>query len=192
MDFKERFNRFLEEVYPGLEDLFRDLVERGQRPQAMVVSCSDSRVVPELITSSKPGDMFVVRTIANMVPPYDSPFCALPAAVDYGVEHLGISKLVVLGHSQCGGIKALLAGGVDGSIARWLELGKEVLTGLENKGASSSQERQEMAERLNVEVQLKRFLTYPSVKRAMKEGKLALEGWYYKLYPPDLELVISL
>ncbi len=191
MDLRERFGGFEKETYPSMEGLFKRLAEEGQRPGVMIISCADSRVVPELITSSLPGDIFVVRNIANMVPPYDSEFGSVPSAVDYAVEHLRVSKLVVLGHSQCGGVKALLTGEGKGPMAKWLKLGEEVLGRLEGGDFPSSEERQRAAEMVNVEVQLARLRGYPCVKEALGRGELVLEGWYYQLVPPALSPVVS-
>ncbi len=190
MDLGKRFESFKEDHYPPMEALFRRLVEEGQNPGIMIISCADSRVVPELITSSLPGEVFVVRNVANMVPPYGSGLGSVSAAVDYAVKVLKVSKLVVLGHSQCGGVKALLAGQGEGSLARWLGLGEEVLERLGGEAFSSPQERQRAAEMVNVEVQRDRLLSYPSVREAWEEGKLRVEGWYYQLYPPHLLPVV--
>ncbi len=190
MDLEKRFERFKKDFYPSMEALFKKLVEEGQNPKIMIISCADSRVVPELVTSSLPGEVFVIRNVANMVPPYGSGLGSVSAAVDYAVKVLKISKLVVLGHSQCGGIKALLAGQGERVLVRWLELGKEVLERLEKEVFSSPQERQRVAEIVNVEVQRDRLLSYPSVREAWEEGKLKVEGWYYQLYPPHLFSVV--
>lgn len=186
MDLEKKFEHFRKYFYPSMETLFKRLVEEGQNPKIMIISCADSRVVPELVTSSLPGEVFVIRNVANKVPPYGSGLGSVSAAVDYAVKVLKISKLVVLGHSQCGGIKALLAGQGDGALAQWLGLGKEVLERLEREVFSSPQERQRVAEIVNVEVQKYGLLSYPSVKEAWEEGKLKVEGWYYQLYPPHL------
>ncbi|RLD96647.1 MAG: carbonic anhydrase [Aquificota bacterium] len=186
MDLKERFGKFEKDSYPSMAELFKRLVEEGQKPGMMIISCADSRVVPELVTSSLPGEIFVIRNIANMVPPYDSVFSSVPSAVDYAVGHLKVSKLVVLGHSQCGGVKALLEGGVEGHLGKWLELGREVLEQLESREFSSFEERQRAAEIVNVEVQLARLKGYPCVQKALERGELVLEGWYYQLVPPSL------
>jgi len=186
MDLKERFGRFEKDSYPSMAELFKRLVEEGQKPGMMIISCADSRVVPELVTSSLPGDIFVIRNIANMVPPYDSVFSSVPSAVDYAVGHLKVSKLVVLGHSQCGGVKALLEVGMEGHLGKWLELGREVLEQLESREFSSFEERQRAAEMVNVEVQLARLKGYPCVQKALERGELVLEGWYYQLVPPSL------
>ncbi|HDD53112.1 MAG TPA: carbonic anhydrase [Thermosulfidibacter takaii] len=186
MDLKERFGKFEKDSYPSMAELFKRLVEEGQKPGMMIISCADSRVVPELVTSSLPGDIFVIRNIANMVPPYDSVFSSVPSAVDYAVGHLKVSKLVVLGHSQCGGVKALLEVGMEGHLGKWLELGREVLEQLESREFSSFEERQRAAEMVNVEVQLARLKGYPCVQKALERGELVLEGWYYQLVPPSL------
>jgi len=191
MDMKERFGRFERDSYPSMARLFKGLVEEGQSPGTMIISCVDSRVVPELITSSSPGDLFVIRNIANMVPPYDSEFSSIPSAVDYAVEHLKVFKIVVLGHSECGGIKALLEGDAKGHLGKWLELGREVLERLSSGEFSSFEERRRAAETVNVEVQLARLKGYPCIKEALEKGMLMLEGWYYQLFPPSMSPVVG-
>ncbi len=179
MDIAKRFERFRGKR-TELEGLFKRLA-RGQSPWAMVVSCSDSRVVPELIFDAKPGELFVVRNIANIVPPYDLSLPCTAAAVEYAVKHLKVQKLVVLGHSDCGGIKTILGGKeLEGHLSAWLALRMERL-----KGLFSLRE----AEIENVRLSVKELLNYPFVREAAEAGKLSVEGYYYILDEFRLERV---
>jgi len=192
MNLKKRFEKFQKEKFPSLELLYKELVEKGQSPNVMIISCSDSRVIPELITCALPGEIFVIRNIANMVPPYDSDFSSVPSAIEYAVEHLKISRLLVLGHSQCGGVKAILEGSnLSKHLNRWLKLGEELLRRLKEIKFSSSEEKQHMAEIINIQIQLERLLEYPCVKAALGK-RFSLEGWYYQLAPPSLSFVDSI
>ena len=191
MDFAERFERFKDERYPSLEGLFKGLVEKGQSPRAMVISCCDSRIVPELIMDCDPGEIFVVRNIANIAPPYHESR-SVASAVDFAVETLKVKVIIVLGHSQCGGLQALLEGKGEGDtpIAQWISMSNEALRKVEERGISSTKEKSRALEIENVKLQVERLKEYPSVKAAVANGELEVEGWYYQMVPPRVERVM--
>lgn len=157
-------------VRPHLAGLARD----GQRPEQLFITCADSRLVPNMITTSGPGDLFCLRNIGNIVPPSGSGDSSVGAAIEYAVDVLGVTTITVCGHSGCGAVRAMM-GGAAGSasvLGSWLGSAGLVLTGRE------SEEECIIA---NVEQQLKNLRTYPSVRRAADEGRLELSGLYFDL-----------
>ena len=169
--------------------LFRRLAEHGQFPEALFVTCCDSRVDPLTITHGQPGDLFIHRNIGNFVPPYvegqpDS--SGVAATVEYAVEHLEVRDIVVCGHSDCGAMKALYKdrGKFSGTphIARWLAHGDRTLTVVAaNYPGLSREERYEVTAQENVLVQLENLRTYPVVREAARQGKLHVHAWFFEI-----------
>ncbi|WP_374058409.1 bifunctional SulP family inorganic anion transporter/carbonic anhydrase, partial [Marinitenerispora sediminis] len=174
----------------------RSLMSRlagGQRPRALFIACADSRVLPNVITASGPGDLFTVRNLGNLVPPYDPAAAprddSVGAAVEYAVEVLEVPAIVVCGHSHCAAMRALLEGAPGdagdaalGHVARWLRHGASALARLPGLPASApaAEQAHELA-RLNVVRQLENLLSYPGVRRRHEEGRLELTGMYFDL-----------
>jgi carbonic anhydrase len=170
------------------KDRFKKLVEEGQNPKALFIGCSDSRVVPEMITSSKPGDLFIVRNIGNFVAPFDpdNNYHATASAIEYAVSILEVSDVIVCGHSHCGAIEALYKNiketPENTHTIKWLELGhkaKKVAT-----LAYKNEDKIKMlryTEQISVVYQLDNLLTYPAIKRRVEDGTLHLHGWHYDI-----------
>jgi carbonic anhydrase len=158
----------------------------GQNPEALVVCCSDSRVIPELITGAGPGALFVVRNVGNLVPPFESGNASVGAAIDYAVGHLHVGHLIVLGHHGCGGMKAL-RGLVEnpqtptGVLPSWLAYARPSYDEAEHRHAFERDDWLEVLVEENVLQQLANVLTYPVVCDAVNEGKLSLHAWIYDL-----------
>jgi carbonic anhydrase len=155
-------------VGPHLAGLARD----GQRPEQLFITCADSRLVPNLITTSGPGDLFCVRNIGNIVPPAGGTDSSVGAAVEYAVEVLNVRAITVCGHSGCGAVRALMAGGAEGDLARWLHSSGTVFD-------DPSDERRCVT--ANVARQLANLRTYPTVAAAVDAGRLTLTGLYFDL-----------
>jgi carbonic anhydrase len=174
--------RFQRDVLPQRRDLFRRLA-KGQNPGALFVGCSDSRVDPNLITSTEPGELFVLRNAGNVVPPYGSSTGGEAAAVEYAVQVLGVSQIMVCGHTQCGAIQALL----DQESADDLPALRGWLTQLEATRRIVTEQRDEIepeklverAVQANVLVQLANLATHPVVTARMQAGNLSLMGCVY-------------
>jgi len=179
--------------YFGLDTSRFDELRMGQSPKTMVIGCSDSRVDPAILTNSGPGDLFTVRNVANLVPPCeeDSGRHGVSAALEFAVCFLNIEHIVVLGHSQCGGIRALMDGGCEhagsGFIARWMSIAEparvQVLTELPDKEPHL---RQEAAEQAAILLSLENLHTFPFVNERLAAGALALHGWYFNLEAGEL------
>ena len=167
---------------------FKKLVEEGQNPKALFIGCSDSRVMPAMITGSKPGDLFIVRNIGNFVAPFnpDADYHATASAIEYAVSILEVSDIIVCGHSHCGAISALYKDIKETPenihTIKWLELGKEAkkVAMLAHK-ESSKEKRLHYTEQVSVVYQLDNLLSYPAVRRRVEEGSLYLHGWHYDI-----------
>ena len=174
----ERLQRFHHQTFPGAQDQFLDLVANGQHPQTLFIGCSDSRLVPYLLTGTGPGDLFMVRNVGAFVPPHDGSagFHGTAAAIEYAVLQLQVSRIVVCGHSHCGGIRALYFGGPAGArnLNAWLELGRDAVLPVQD-----SPEALRRTEQRAVVLQLERLMSYPMVREAVEAGRLTLHGWHY-------------
>ncbi len=172
-----------QEIYEAKRELFERLATQGQAPEAMVIGCSDSRVPAELVTQLDPGDLFVLRSLANLVPPYGTGEMAVGAAVEYAVLHLHIKHIVILGHTDCGGIKALdrpSDWSREPHIARWVEHARPAQTKVEASGLPP-EERHLAIVRENVLLQLEHLRSYDPVRTGEGTGELSLHGWVYHL-----------
>jgi carbonic anhydrase len=177
------FNNFHEKYYKVDDNLISTLKE-GQCPGALVIACSDSRVDPAILLEAAPGDIFVVRNIANLVPPPES-HVSVSAAVEYAVSLLDVSHIIILGHSQCGGIRALLDNkqiGSDGTLQKWMENACEarelVCDSLPN---AFLDEQYRVCEQTSIILSLNNLMLYPSVRERVEEGTLMLLGWYFDI-----------
>jgi carbonic anhydrase len=170
------------------EDRFKQLINDGQHPKALFIGCSDSRVVPEMITNSEPGELFIVRNVGNFVAPFkpDEDFHATASAIEYAVGVLNVTDIIICGHSHCGAIEALYSDlKYDTDIIhtmKWLELGKEAKEfALSSMPNAAKKELLRYTEKASIVFQLKNLLTYPIVEKRAKEKKLFVHGWYYDI-----------
>lgn len=166
-------------------DLFKKL-KAEQKPHTLFIACSDSRVDPNMITGTLPGELFIIRNIANLVPPYrETPeYAATTSAIEYAVLSLNVENIIVCGHSNCGGCSACLNES-DALIQlphtmKWLELAHAVRDRVQNEIPSDEPEAREwMMEQANVVEQLKHLITYPYIRQRVISGQLMLSGWHY-------------
>jgi carbonic anhydrase len=178
---------FRKNVRPTVKDTFAELA-LGQRPDTLFIACSDSRVVPNLFASTEPGDLFVIRNVGNLIPPYaedHSSHGAEAAAIQFGLSSLPITEVIVCGHSECGAIGALASGQTRPDAPAfqcWLRHGQGSLKQLE-AGATLGDhlERHNRLSQLNVLEQLEHLKTYPVVRERMASGQLRLHGWYFDI-----------
>jgi carbonic anhydrase len=167
------------------EALFKDLSEK-QNPHTLFIGCSDSRVVPSMITTTNPGELFIIRNIANIVPPYQESgnFLAAVSAIEFAVEALEIENIIVCGHSNCGGCSALYKDDLYFEklphTRKWLELAEPVKLKVKEQLPDCNPEMREwMTEQINVVEQINHLLTYPFIAEKYSAGKLQISGWYY-------------
>ena len=174
----ERLRRFHHDTFPGVQDRFETLVRDGQHPTILFIGCSDSRLVPYLLTGTGPGELFIVRNVAAFVPPYDGSagFHGTSAAIEFAVLSLKVSRIVVCGHSHCGGIRALYDGAPEQAtnLKAWLELGREAVLPVR-----VSPEALRRTEQRAVVLQLERLMEYPMVRERVQARRMTLHGWHY-------------
>ncbi len=172
------------------QQFFEELAHQ-QNPHTLFIGCSDSRVIPTVVTQTIPGELFVVRNIGNFVPHYtkkSETFLATSAVIEYAVLQLNVDNIVVCGHSNCGGCAALYY--QENELKHlphtkiWLKLAEPVKKIVEEKIAKkklSLEERSEYTEKMNVVEQLRHLMKYPYIRKRVKEGKLNVMGWYYNI-----------
>lgn len=180
--------REFREKFESEHEVFERLAEEGQNPKVLWIGCCDSRVVPELITGADPGELFDVRNIANIVPPAPTIASATGAAIEYAVIHLEVTHIVVCGHTECGGIKALEAPPPVESephIASWLELAMPARERVMERGVAADDVYLETI-KTNVLMQCENLRTYPCVIAGERGGKLTLHPWLYDLHTGEI------
>ncbi|MEU8326255.1 carbonic anhydrase [Nonomuraea sp. NPDC048881] len=176
-DLAEGVARFQRDVFPAKAELFARLATH-HTPHTLFIGCSDARVVPELITGTEPGDLFVIRTAGNLVPAYRPEADGVAASIEYAVAALGVRDVVVCGHSACGAMTALAEGhDLSGAptVAAWLRHADAARARTATHGDVPALVRQ------NVLAQLANLATHPSVARALAAGKVTLHGWVYDI-----------
>lgn len=182
------FHSFHGSYFEGRSDLYRRLAAQGQQPQVLVVACSDSRVDPALLTHSRPGDLFIVRNVAAIVPPYqaDGRHHGTSAAIEFAVRGLKVEHIVVLGHALCGGVRAL-AEPVQVAdrfefLSDWVTIAAPARAAVARYLAGSPPERsREGLEQATLLVSLRNLLSFPWIEAAMRERRLTIHGWYFDL-----------
>lgn len=193
--FIQGFMRFQQNYFCDEATLFAELLT-GQNPKALVVACSDSRVDPAIITDCAPGDIFVIRNVANLVPAYepDGRRHGVSAALEFAVRKLKVEHIIILGHSRCGGIEALLEGGEDGEsrsdgdfILDWMNIAAPAREQVRRELPDMNPEKQCRAcEQAAVLVSLRNLLTFPWVASEVEAGRLLLHGWYFDMEKGEL------
>jgi carbonic anhydrase len=182
------FGRFREQHFEHHDSIYQQLVKQGQTPRILVVACCDSRVDPALVFECDPGDLFVIRNVANLVPPLEghSGRHGTTAAIEYGVCTLGVEHIIVLGHAHCGGINALMKTGGVGTpgsyIDDWMCLVESARAGVmaELPGAPV-QEQERACEQRAILVSLDNLTTFPWIQERVARGALKLHGWYFDI-----------
>ena len=164
------------------------LAREGQNPRALFIGCSDSRVIPDLMVQSKPGDLFVMRNVGNFVPPYkpDEDFHATATAIEYAVSILKVSEIIICGHTHCGACQALYEEITDPSLIhtrKWLSLGENAKqNALKALGPNGDKEQLlRLTEKFSIIHQIDNLLTYPYVNKLVKEENLFIHGWLYDI-----------
>ncbi len=202
-DLLQRLRRFHDDYFPAVEGRFQALAKDGQHPGILFIGCSDSRLVPYLLTGTGPGEVFMVRNVGAFVPPHDGfvegprgTFGAVPpggrtpleaarrwvgdhgtaAAIEFAVLKLNVERIIVCGHSHCGGIRALYEEATPQAtnLQAWLELGREAVLPVQ-----LTDEALRRTEQRSVVLQLERLMAYPMVRQRVEAGRLTLHGWHW-------------
>ncbi|RJX76541.1 carbonic anhydrase [Pseudomonas sp. LS-2] len=178
------FKHFRHDVFPQQEELFKKLAT-AQQPRAMFITCADSRIVPELITQSSPGDLFVTRNVGNVVPPYGPMNGGVSTAIEYAVMALGVHHIIVCGHSDCGAMRAVLNPDTlekMPTVKAWLRHAEVARTVVQdNCNCSGEHETMHVLTEENVIAQLRHLQTHPSVASKIASGQLFIHGWVYDI-----------
>lgn len=173
---------FEKTIFPNSGELFAKLSTQGQSPKALMISCADSRIVPEQILQAEPGDLFVCRNAGNIVPPFATMNGGVSSTVEYAVMALGVRDIIVCGHSDCGAMKALSDPSMlDGmpNVAAWLRHGSAAAHIVDScRPDLAGTERVRALSLENVIAQLNHLRTHPSVAGAIAQGEMALHGWF--------------
>ncbi len=182
------YKSFRKNYFGSGRSLFSALVRDGQSPETLIIACSDSRADPAILTSSGPGDMFVVRNVAAIVPPYktDSSHHGTSAAIEFAVRTLKVKNIVVMGHSCCGGIQALAEKEISREkyefLPQWMDIGSAALETVEKELAAAPAEVKRRAlEQAVALVSLSNLMTFPWIRQAVEAKTLELHAWYFDL-----------
>jgi carbonic anhydrase len=178
----EGYRDFLDQRMPIERDRFRELARRGQSPAVMLIGCCDSRVSPEVIFDAHPGELFVVRSIANLVPAFQSDGAChgVFAALEFAVQVLKVEHIVVMGHAHCGGIRAFAENGPalapGDSIHQWMSM---IAPAAERAGSPDQKDYLTRLEQASIARSLENLLTFPYVAEAVQRGAIALHGVWF-------------
>jgi carbonic anhydrase len=180
------FERFREDYFEKDTALFRKLATHGQKPSTLLISCSDSRVDPAILFGVAPGELFVVRNVANLVPPYepDNRLHGTSSAIEFAVRDLKVSQIIILGHSNCGGIHALcnhIRGEVSERefIARWVSIAAEAVEPYVDQSSH-------YAEQAAIRASVQNLKTFPWIEERVLAGDLTIHGWWFDLGAGEL------
>jgi len=190
------YRNFMNGRYTDERERYRTLADAGQHPHTLVIACCDSRAAPETIFDCGPGELFVVRNVANMVPPYepDGQYHATSAAIEFAVQALKIANIVIMGHGRCGGIKAALDPNMEplspgDFIGKWMGLVRPAADQIQSNDLMTQSERQTALERVSIRNSLSNLRTFPYVHALEEQGELQLDGAWFDISTGELWLM---
>ncbi len=188
------FDNFYKKYFIENPHVYKELSTKGQSPKTLIIACSDSRVDPSILLDVAPGEIFVIRNVANLVPAFDSDMShchGTSAAIEYAVKHLKVENIIVLGHSHCGGIKTLVEehNHQHNFIDTWLEIAdtpqmRQICKDYDFDVACS------LCEREGIRISVSNLKTFPFVDEAISENRLKIHGWYFDLQTGHLEIIL--
>jgi carbonic anhydrase len=184
----EGYKHFKEEYFNKNRNLFDNLITKGQRPKVLFVACSDSRVDPAIVTNATPGDLFVIRNVANLVPPYEdkdnASYHGTSAALEFGVCSLNIKHIVVFGHSKCGGMNSLFdnSNNNKGFIAKWMQIAS-VSRDFVNQNYSTldDSDKSDLCGKYSLINSVNNLKTFPWIRSRLKDGRLNIHAWHFDI-----------
>ena len=187
-------NNLFRSYFKKNKDSLLELVKNGQAPKALFIGCSDSRVIPDLMLQTNPGDLFVLRNVGNFVPPYkpDTDFHATASGIEYAVSVLGVKEIIICGHTHCGACASLYEDIDDDSLIhtkKWLELGESAKTSaiLSLGHDAPKEDLLRLTEKISIIKQIENILTYPNVKKRFEEESIHIHGWYYDIETGNID-----
>lgn len=176
--------------------IFKQLATEGQSSKTLIIACSDSRVDPSIITDAGPGDIFAIRNVANLVPPYQNNYDSYhgtSAAIEFAIRNLKVENVIVMGHSRCAGIHALLNSTTKGDnksyVDAWVNIAKKAKDQVDHQTFASADERQTCCEKESILVSLENLMTFPWVKEQVDKKALTLHGWYFSIFDRCLQIL---
>lgn len=175
---------------------YETLAKHGQKPAAALIACSDSRVDPAIVLQAGPGDLFVIRNVANLVPPYEREghYHGTSAALEYAVQHLNVAHVIVFGHAHCGGIRSLFerpteAGDGGVFVGPWMSLVRSAYLRVEGTMPDAEDDvKARVCEQSAVLVSLENLMTFPDIRQRVSAGRLRLHGWYIDILTCTLQV----
>lgn len=187
------YRNFMSGRFANESQRYRELAEKGQTPETMVIACCDSRAAPEIIFDTRPGEIFVLRNVANLVPPYepDGEYHSTSAALEFAVQSLKVKHIVVLGHGRCGGIKAALDPessplSPGDFIGKWMSLVAPAAEAVAANNLMTSGERQTALERISIRYSIANLRSFPYIDAQEKKGHLTLHGAWFDISAGEL------
>ncbi|MCG8543189.1 MAG: carbonic anhydrase [Alphaproteobacteria bacterium] len=184
---KEGYKQFRDGRFQEQRATYEELVDKGQKPGVALIACADSRVDPGIVLQADPGELFIVRNVANLVPPYeqDGRYHGTSAALEFAVEHLEVGHIIVLGHAHCGGIRSLFQDSTQGEgdnmrfIAPWMSLVRSAYRRVQATMPDAPiEERAKACEQSAILISLENLMTFPNIRQRVGDGRLRLHGWY--------------
>lgn len=186
------FKRFRERYFGEAESVYQKLSASGQTPKTLVIGCSDSRVDPAILTSAEPGDLFVIRNVANLVPPFEDAagYHGVSSAIEFAVVNLRVENVVILGHRQCGGVRALMSGQIGASgrfVGEWVQIAQRAKDRVLQAFPHADFESQcRECEKESIAISIENLKTFPFVQEAIRERGLFIFGTYFDLESGEL------
>ncbi|PYE25346.1 carbonic anhydrase [Rhizobium sp. PP-WC-2G-219] len=187
------YKKFMNGRFSEQQARYKTLAETGQQPKTLIVACCDSRAAPETVFDSGPGELFVVRNVANMVPPYepDGQYHSTSAALEFAVQSLRVKDIVVMGHGRCGGIKAVLDSSAEplspgDFIGKWMNMLKPAAEQIAGNDIMTAAERQRAMEHVSIRNSIVNLRTFPCVQILEQRGKLQLHGAWFDISTGEL------
>jgi carbonic anhydrase len=185
----EGYRVFRATYYQRNREMF-DQLAQGQAPKALVISCCDSRVDPGLIFNAEPGEIFTLRNVANLVPPFapDDKAHSTSAAIEFAVRWLKVPHIIVLSHAQCGGVRALLGFHEGDFIGPWMRIAEPAREkAIKLAGDQPREVLQQICEHETLKISLNNLRSFPWIREAIRNGALTIHGWYYSLASGELQ-----
>ncbi|MSQ86969.1 MAG: carbonic anhydrase [Alphaproteobacteria bacterium] len=180
------FHKFREGYYKNNETMLKALAAKGQAPRAIVIACSDARMEPAIIFGTAPGDIFMVRNVANLVPPYspDGDFHGTSAALEFAILVLNVKQIIVMGHALCGGIGAMVRGtqiSGDDFVSAWMKIAAPARERALAISKGDLNAAQTLAEKEGIKTSIANLMTFPWIKSRVESGDVAVHGIYFDL-----------
>lgn len=189
------FRVFKSTTFQKQKDVIQHLVEQGQKPSTMIISCSDIRLAPAEIFATNPGELYIVTNIGGLVPKYStSGIHGIMAAIEYAVKTIEVQNIIILGHAKCDGIKMMMSdkfaaekNGLSESMKTWLSVANEAREAVKKQMAEKSEEEQQAScEHESIIISLRNLMTYPYVTERMAQNKLNIFGWHFDIETGDI------